>query len=171
FEAMTDAIQKVPARKGAPIGKYRVALVDMHDEILEAERMARAEAAQAGPLDPKHLGALALPQEKRKKVSGSGVRVPAQYNQRLDTPFNDIEIKPGKNWFDLDVKYGVASVGSPKSRTGMFGSLPKWFFRGPDTLVRPFVSIGGGGFVRSLAPIDGRAAARGVGRRRLPKRE
>src|SRR5262245_8799984 len=25
FEAMTDAIQKVPARKGAPVGKYRVA--------------------------------------------------------------------------------------------------------------------------------------------------
>ena len=104
FEAMTDAIQKVSARKDAPVGKYRVALVDMHDEILEAEQMARAEAAQAGLLDPKQLRTPAPPMGKKKKASGSGVRVPARYNLRLNTPFQDIEIKPGKNWFDLDVK-------------------------------------------------------------------
>jgi hypothetical protein len=102
FEALTDAIQKVPARKGSPVGKYRVVLVDQRDLFLAGEQMAMA--ARAGTLDPEQLLAPALPLEKKKNAPGSGLRVPAQYNQRLDTPFNDIEIKPGKNWFDLDVK-------------------------------------------------------------------
>ena len=46
---MTDAIQKVPARKGAPVGKYRVVLVDRRDEFLEREQeMIRGEAGAAG---------------------------------------------------------------------------------------------------------------------------
>jgi hypothetical protein len=105
FEAMTDAIQKVPARKGAPVGKYHVTLVDRHDRILLAEQtVARDVSRRAGSLDPNRFGVVAQTLEKKKNASGSGLRVPAQYNQRLDTPFNDIEIKPGKNWFDLDVK-------------------------------------------------------------------
>jgi hypothetical protein len=104
FEAMTDAIQKVPARKGAPVGKYRVGLVDMHDRILAAEEMARAMSANAAGRDPKHRGAAALLLKKENKAPGSGARIPAQYGHPIDTPFNDIEIKPGKNWFELDVK-------------------------------------------------------------------
>src|SRR5262249_42638235 len=96
FEAMTDAIQKVPARKGAPVGKYRVTLVDRRDQILAAEQRTRAMSGRTGPFDPKQLVDPALPLEKKKNA-----RVPAQYNLRLDTPFSDIEIKPGKNWFDL----------------------------------------------------------------------
>lgn len=92
FETMTDAIQKVPARKGVPVGKYRVALLDRRDKILAAN------------LDPDHFFAVEQPLKKMKPVSDSRAQVPAQYNQRLDTPFNDIEVKPGKNWFDLDVK-------------------------------------------------------------------
>src|SRR5262249_26224119 len=104
FEAMTDAIQNAPARKGAPVGKYRVALLDRRDQIRAAEQMARAMSAQAGSPNPKQLFDPAGPVEKKRNASGSGVQGPDQYNQRLDTPFNDIEIKPGKNWFDLDVK-------------------------------------------------------------------
>jgi len=99
FETMTDAIQKVSARKGAPVGKYRVALVDRRDQILATEQMARARSGRPGPLDPKQFEDPARPPEQKKNAW-----VPAQYNQRLDTPFQDIEIKPGKNWFDLDVK-------------------------------------------------------------------
>jgi hypothetical protein len=104
FETMTDAIQKVPARKGAPVGKYRIALVDRRDELLAMEEMLRAGAVQAGGRDQKRLSAPAFPLERKKNASGLAARVPTQYNQRLDTPFHDIEVKPGKNWFDLDVK-------------------------------------------------------------------
>jgi hypothetical protein len=102
FETMTDAIQNVSARKGAPVGKYCVVLKDELELFRAGEQMAMA--ARSEPLDPKQLLAPALPLEKKKNSSGSEVRVPARYNQRVDTPFNDIEIKPGKNWFDLDVK-------------------------------------------------------------------
>jgi hypothetical protein len=102
FEALTDAIQKVPARKGAPVGKYRVVLADQRDLFLAGEQMAMA--ARAGKPYPKQLLAPALPLKKKNNAPGLRARVPAQYNQRFDTPFNDIEIKPGKNWFDLDVK-------------------------------------------------------------------
>src|SRR5262245_3041005 len=65
FEAMTDGVQKVPARKGAPVGKYRVVLVDMDEQIRAMKQMARAEAALAGSLDPKQFGISALSRNKR----------------------------------------------------------------------------------------------------------
>jgi hypothetical protein len=103
FETMTDGIQKAPARKGAPVGKYRVALVDRRNQILAEERMRPAMPRRPGPLDPRQFEDPALPPEQRKNAPRSEIRVPAQYNQ-LNTPFGDIEVKPGKNWFDLDVK-------------------------------------------------------------------
>jgi hypothetical protein len=104
FEAMTDGIQNVPARKGAPVGKYRVALVDRRDQIQAMEQMARATPAKAEGRDPKQRRAAALLRKQKKNAPGSETRIPDQYSHPLDTPFNDIEIKPGKNWFDLDVK-------------------------------------------------------------------
>jgi hypothetical protein len=101
FETMTDGIQKVPARKGAPVGKYRIALVNRRDRIQAVEQRVRAISAVAGNRDAKQLNTSALLQEERKATSGSGI--PAQYNSH-NTPFHDIEIKPGKNWFDLDVE-------------------------------------------------------------------
>jgi hypothetical protein len=87
FEAMTDAIQNTPARKGAPIGKYRVVLVDCHERIL-------MEQLESPPLSP----------EEKKKAPASEARIPVLYNQRLDTPLVDIEIKPGKNVLEFEVK-------------------------------------------------------------------
>ncbi len=40
----------------------------------------------------------------RRKHGGSEVRIPASYNQRLDTPIVDIEVKPGKNAFEFEVR-------------------------------------------------------------------
>src|SRR5262249_25584992 len=70
FEAMTDAIQNVAARKGAPVGKYRVALVDRRDQIQAAAQMARAMSAQAGSPNPKQLLDPAMPLEMKKNATG-----------------------------------------------------------------------------------------------------
>src|SRR5262245_10536160 len=86
FEAMTDGIQKVPATKGAPVGKYRVALADRRDQFREMEQMEWFTPAKAWGRDPNRF---TLPLEKKNTASGAGGRVPAQYNQ-LDTPFHDI---------------------------------------------------------------------------------
>lgn len=84
FEIATPAIQERPSRKGAPLGKYRVVLLDRSQFGIPS-----LQAAQDG---------------KNAAPHSSAGRIPASFGKRLDTPLVDIEIKPGKNAFEFEVQ-------------------------------------------------------------------
>lgn len=108
FETTTDGIQNHPAHQGALVGKYRVVLIDRHAHILAMEEQAWA-TIRADEKNPVAAG-LARPEpqvrpEQKTKVSrSSAMRVSERYNKRSDTPFTEIEIKPGKNTFEFEVE-------------------------------------------------------------------
>jgi hypothetical protein len=101
FEAMTDAIQNVPARKGAPVGKYRIALVDRRDQIQAFEQKARATSAKAGSRDPKQRRDAALLLKKQKNAPGSVSRIPphtAILSTRPSTTSRSGRVRTGSIW-------------------------------------------------------------------------
>jgi hypothetical protein len=89
-----------PPKEGTVLGPHRVCIIDIAALPGPGQRpVTRRGSAPGGPkallrMDP---GASAV---GRPKVS----RVPPEYNTGARTPIRDVEIKPGKQTLDFDVK-------------------------------------------------------------------
>jgi hypothetical protein len=83
-----------PPKDGTVLGPHRVCVIDIAAFPGPLPRFARGNPKARLGITP------AASQGERPKVS----RVPPEYNTSARTPIRDIEIKPGKQTLDFDVK-------------------------------------------------------------------
>jgi hypothetical protein len=94
--AVTDAQGRYRLRSpkegkdGAAVGRYRVAVTDL---LMVADFTTAGDAPRAG------AGAAPPPQPGAKKR-----RFPTAYGDPAGTPLKDVEVKPGKQTLDFDLK-------------------------------------------------------------------
>lgn len=88
-------------KDGAPVGFHRVIINDM---LLGAPGSLRPaehpEGEQKGP-----LGTTAPPEDPAAGSNKKKSRFPVAYSNANDTPFRDIEVKPGEQTIDLPLKH------------------------------------------------------------------
>ena len=85
-------------RAGAPVGAHRVCVNDML-----AGPPGAAPAAVVGPDEnPKGLAGVAATGTEQRNQKRA--RFPTTYSSAIDTPLRDIEVKPGSQVINLDLK-------------------------------------------------------------------
>src|SRR5262249_44386685 len=98
YQLSTEAIQRSSAREGVLVGTHHVCLKDT--QVFVKNRPAQGDA-----LGSKGVRSRAAEKAKTDPSrSGKTERFPAAYTTLDATPWREVEVKPGDQMIDLDVK-------------------------------------------------------------------
>jgi hypothetical protein len=96
YQLNTEAIQRISSREGVIIGMHHVCLKDM--QAFLKRRPARNEAQGS-----KSFRSRAAEMAKTEPIRKAD-RFPAAYTKLDATPWREVEVKPGEQMIDLEVK-------------------------------------------------------------------
>ena len=101
--ARTDALVGSKDRVGAPVGTCKVVMIDRREALREQHARLHFVPTTSGVMGTPSNAAAGAATKNTQKLP---IRIPDTYNRRSVTPLTGIEIRPGRNEFEFEVKPG-----------------------------------------------------------------